>query len=327
MEIAVKMALKKAAEGDRHSGSSSSSTAVAVITQQDCYHGDTLGCMDAAAPTVFNTGQHPWYVPRTLSLTVPTIGWVQGQLVVEIPACPNTPSVQAQSIPFPDGMASLLDVISREKTDPLTSLYQQAVNAHMDAFESKPGAPKLGAILIEPVLMGAAGMILVDPLFQRILVQQGRKRGLPIVFDEVASGLYRLGCNCAAELLQISPDIACYGKTLTGGYLPMAVTLTTEEVFEAFQGPAKSDALLHGHSYTANPLACAASVRALETYQQMSRYRGGPLFAAFDEKEVAKLSLDKNVRRAVTLGTVSFYKSVYCPFHYPLFGWFVKACF
>jgi bifunctional dethiobiotin synthetase / adenosylmethionine---8-amino-7-oxononanoate aminotransferase len=326
MEIAVKMALKRAAGATEGQGQGQGQgQRVAVVTQQDCYHGDTLGCMDTAAPTVFNTGQHPWYRPRTLSLAVPTIGWVQGQLVVELPpevtvwteaATAGGPPIAA--VPFPGGMASLLDLPTREKAGAagqggvdLAALYQRAIAGQMDAFEQQEsqgggGPQRLAAVLLEPVLMGAAGMILVDPLFQRCLVLEARRRGLPVVFDEVAAGLHRLGYASTAEVLGVTPDIACYGKTLTGGYLPLALTLTTEAVFQAFHGPNKSDALLHGHSYTANPLACAAAVRALEAYADRAdslpgSARGPP---AYPEARVAALSRLPGVRRAVALGTV-----------------------
>jgi len=128
--------------------------------------------------------------------------------------------------------------------------------------------------------------------------------------------LHRLGCASAAELLGVTPDIACYGKTLTGGYLPLALTLTTEAIFKAFHGPAKSDALLHGHSYTANPLACAAAVRALEAYEAMHADRDQQQHSSsrsssssshrcvYNEGQVAALSQIDGVRRAVALGTV-----------------------
>jgi len=340
MEIAVKMALKKASNilSSSASEEEEGDVQVAVVTQRDCYHGDTLGCMDAAAPTVFNTGQHPWYQPRTLSLAVPTIGYVQGQLQVEVPpeivaasslssssSSSSSSSVGARVLPFPGGMATLLDLPAREKSE-AADIYRRAIQAQMDAFEAEGeeqggrGQPqrrrrRLGAVLLEPVLMGAAGMILVDPLFQRLLTLEGRARGLPVVFDEVASGLHRLGCASAAELLGVTPDIACYGKTLTGGYLPLALTLTTEVIFEAFHGPAKSDALLHGHSYTANPLACAAAVRALEAYEAMHKDRDQQQHSSssgsssshrcvYNEGQVATLSQIAGVRRAVALGTV-----------------------
>lgn len=89
-------------------------------------------------------------------------------------------------------------------------------------------------------------------------------RNIPVIFDEVMTGLYRLGALSAAQLLRQAPDIACYAKILTAGAVPMAATLTTAAVFGAFSGPSKLQALLHGHSYTAYPIGCAAAVTALD---------------------------------------------------------------
>ena len=105
-------------------------------------------------------------------------------------------------------------------------------------------------------MVGAGGLKFIDPLYQRVLIQECRKRGLPIVYDEVAVGMYRLGPATASTILLETPDIAVYGKLISGGYLPIAATLTTAETFQAFLGKKKWHALLHGHSYTANPMAC-----------------------------------------------------------------------
>ncbi|CAN0567910.1 unnamed protein product, partial [Ectocarpus sp. 12 AP-2014] len=121
----------------------------------------------------------------------------------------------------------------------------------MDEFEAQEGAI-LGSLLLEPLVMGAGGMVFVDPLFQRVLVQECRARGLPVIFDEVFCGLWRLGVESSRELLGEDPDVSCYAKLLTGGLVPMAATVATERVFDAFSG-AKADCLLHGHSYTAHP--------------------------------------------------------------------------
>jgi bifunctional dethiobiotin synthetase / adenosylmethionine---8-amino-7-oxononanoate aminotransferase len=86
MEIAVKMALKRAGLASPPAGGSDDKDKdVAVVTLRDCYHGDTLGCMDLAAPTVFNQGQHPWYTPRALTLDPPTVAWARGQLRITLP--------------------------------------------------------------------------------------------------------------------------------------------------------------------------------------------------------------------------------------------------
>lgn len=298
MEIALKMALKAF---DRRQGRTSKE--VAVVTQNGCYHGDTLGCMDMCAPTVFNLGQHSWYVPRTLSFAPPTLAWTQGTLQVHLPEGVQCKEQEGTTRFGSHGQA--FDLVSRAKT-PLAEAYRQWIKDEMRAFTSRPDAPVLAAVLLEPVLMGAGGMLVVDPLFQRVLVEEARSVGMVVVMDEIASGLHRL-CTPSASMtfLGVRPDIACFGKTLSGGYLPLAVTLTSEEVFMAFQGDSKTDALLHGHSYTANPVACAAAVRALETYQAQVVAKQGPGPAGvWDEQRVRHLSTLKTVGRAICLGTV-----------------------
>lgn len=299
MEIALKMALKAY---DKRQGRVSQE--VAVVTQQGCYHGDTLGCMDMCAPTVFNLGQHSWYVPRTLSLEPPTLAWTQGVLRIHLPQGVQCEEEEGTTV-FPSGR-EVLDLGRRLRT-PLAEVYKGWVRAEMEAFTSRPNAPVLAAVLLEPVLMGAGGMLVVDPLFQRVVVEEARSRGMVVVMDEIASGLHRLIVPSASvSYLGVRPDIACFGKTLSGGYLPLAVTLTSEEVFLAFQGGNKTDALLHGHSYTANPLACAAAVQALETYQSqlVMTKRDEGLFSVWDEPRVRQLSTLKAVDRAVSIGTV-----------------------
>ena len=106
-------------------------------------------------------------------------------------------------------------------------------------------------------------MLMIDPLFQRALVAVCRERGVPVILDEVFTGLYRLGAPSAASLLGLLPDIACYAKLLTGGTVPLAATVTTEEVFDSFRGDSKLQALLHGHSYSAHAIGCQAAAAAL----------------------------------------------------------------
>jgi dethiobiotin synthetase/adenosylmethionine--8-amino-7-oxononanoate aminotransferase len=112
-------------------------------------------------------------------------------------------------------------------------------------------------------------MIFVDPLFQRVLIDAARARGLAVIFDEVFAGLWRLGLRSAAPLLGAHPDVAVYAKTLTGGLVPLAVTLASEDVFRAFEGTSKSEALLHGHSYTAYAVGCEVANAALDLSERV----------------------------------------------------------
>ena len=108
-------------------------------------------------------------------------------------------------------------------------------------------------------------MRMIDPDFHRAMARVCRERNIPVIVDEVFTGIWRLGVPSAAtSLLGITPDIGCYAKLLTGGVVPMSITLASEDVFNAFQGDSKALALLHGHSYTAHPVGCAAGRFSLE---------------------------------------------------------------
>ena len=125
-------------------------------------------------------------------------------------------------------------------------------------------------------------MMLADPLFQRYLVEAVRSSGLeskdtkdwdgmPVIFDEVFTGLYRLGRFSAASFLDVHPDIVVNAKLLTGGLLPLCTTTASEPIFETFLSDDKSDALLHGHSYTAHAVGCAVANQSLDTMMKMER--------------------------------------------------------
>jgi dethiobiotin synthetase/adenosylmethionine--8-amino-7-oxononanoate aminotransferase len=180
----------------------------------------------------------------------------------------------------------------------------------------------IGSVVIEPLLLGAGGMKFIDPLWQRALMDIARSKNVPIIFDEVASGLYRLGVKSCREILKADPDIAAYAKLLTGGLVPMSVTLASEDVFTPFLGDTKAEALLHGHSYTAHPVGCVSSIHALETYDELyksHRHReqdvndgtdgsvsidGVVIQHYFDQSDVSHLSKLPLVQEAMALGTV-----------------------
>ena len=164
----------------------------------------------------------------------------------------------------------------------------------------------VGALVLEPIFIGAGGFKLVDVLFQNLLVEFCKKEGVPVIFDEVAVGMYRIGPSSTLRMVKQVPDIAVYGKLVTGGYLPLSVTLTAEETFEAFVSDEKSKALLHGHSYTANPVSCTAALEALRCYKSSERYDAGEdwMQGTFQEAAAATISLMPGVESAVCLGSI-----------------------
>ncbi|MBS0657529.1 MAG: adenosylmethionine--8-amino-7-oxononanoate transaminase [Verrucomicrobia bacterium] len=129
-------------------------------------------------------------------------------------------------------------------------------------------ARKVAAAVIEPVLQGAAGLRLWPPGTLRALREWCDQNGVLLIADEVLTGFGRTGRMFACEHEEVVPDFLCLAKGLTGGYLPLAATLTTRAVFEAFRGqPGERRALYYGHSYTANPLGCAAALASLELFR------------------------------------------------------------
>jgi adenosylmethionine-8-amino-7-oxononanoate aminotransferase len=133
-------------------------------------------------------------------------------------------------------------------------------------FEKK--GHELAAFVVEPLVQGAAGMLMQPRGYLKGLEQLCREHDVLLICDEVATGFGRTGTMFAVEQEDVKPDFLCVAKGLTGGYLPLAATLTTQRVFEAFLGTAaEQKTFFHGHTYTGNPLACAAALANLEVFE------------------------------------------------------------
>ena len=121
------------------------------------------------------------------------------------------------------------------------------------------------AVIIEPMVQAAAGMLTHDAAFVRGVRELSRRAGALMIADEVATGIGRTGRMWAVEHAGVTPDLLTCGKGLSAGYLPISAVLATEEVYDAFLGAPESDrTFFHGHTYTANPLACAAALANLQ---------------------------------------------------------------
>lgn len=166
-------------------------------------------------------------------------------------------------------------------------------------FEEK--ASELAALVIEPLVQGAGGMLMQPPGFLAALEKLCRKHDVLLICDEVATGFGRTGKMFAVEHEGVTPDLFCVAKGITGGYLPLAATLTTERVYEAFLGDvAEKKAFFHGHTYTGNPLACAAAIANLELFEEEKTLeRVQPTIAVLTEKlaEIAELRHVGEVRQ------------------------------
>jgi len=161
---------------------------------------------------------------------------------------------------------------------------------------------RLCAVVLEPLVQGAAGMALNPPEFVRAVADACREHDVLLICDEVATGFGRTGTLFAVEQCGVRPDLLCIGKGLTGGYLPMAATVASQRVFDAFLGPDLSEmTLYHGHSYSGNALAAAAALRHLQLLDELDvlanvRARGDELGALLDAR-VAPLAGVREIRR------------------------------
>ncbi|MBW7957090.1 MAG: adenosylmethionine--8-amino-7-oxononanoate transaminase [Deltaproteobacteria bacterium] len=127
----------------------------------------------------------------------------------------------------------------------------------------------IAACVIEPLLQGAAGMVVSPPGFLKEVRRLTKKYDVLLIADEVATGFGRTGRMFACDAERVSPDFLCLAKGLTGGYLPLAATLTTEKVYRAFLGKYEEyKSFFHGHTYTGNQLGCAAAIASLDIFEK-----------------------------------------------------------
>ena len=147
----------------------------------------------------------------------------------------------------------------------------EAVASAVHEAEQKLAQEKdsLAALIVEPLMQGAAGMWSQPAAYVKALSDICRKNRILFIADEVATGFGRTGKMFACEHAGVTPDILCLGKGITGGYLPLAATLTTEEIFSAFLGRYDEfKTFFHGHTYTGNPLGCAVALASLALFKR-----------------------------------------------------------
>ena len=147
-------------------------------------------------------------------------------------------------------------------------------------------------MVLEPLVQGAAGMLVTDPGSVRRVVEAAQARDVLVIADEVATGMGRTGTLFACEQCDVQPDLLVIGKGLTGGYLPLSATAASRRVYDAFLGPDLSESTFyHGHSYSGNALACAVALRHLRAARRVGRagQRGGPLGTQLADRLAAQI--------------------------------------
>src|SRR3954463_3191665 len=160
----------------------------------------------------------------------------------------------------------------------------------------------VAAVIVEPLVQGAAGMLVHPEGWLSTVRERTRAHGIPLIVDEVATGFGRTGTMFACECEGVEPDLMCLAKGLTGGYLPLAATLTTEAIYDGFLGAFEElRTFFHGHTYTGNPLACAAGLATLDVFErERTLERLQPKIALLAEalaEQVAPLPAVREIRR------------------------------
>ena len=197
------------------------------VALHHAYHGDTIGAMSAGEESIFTTAFRPLLFPVHRAYS---------------PYCYRCP-------------------LGLERSSCKIECLQDLERI----LESKQDS--IAAVIIEPMLQGAGGMIVWPKEFLHGVREICDRYGALMIADEVLTGFGRTGRMFACEHAGISPDILCLSKALTAGYMPLAITAATENVYEAFLDDDRSKALFHGHSYTANPLACAVAIASLQIFE------------------------------------------------------------
>ncbi|KAL3841028.1 hypothetical protein ACJIZ3_025619 [Penstemon smallii] len=313
VEIALKMAFRKFLSDNKvlldlvNSDVNGRCMDLKVLALRGSYHGDTLGAMEAQAPSPY-TGflQQPWYRGRGVFLDPPTVSMCDGTWEVTLPEKLQSDKSGQECLSF----NSRDEIFKRSRdSSTLASFYTTFILQELLVLSDSEGLSHIGALIVEPVVQGAGGMLMIDPLYQRILVRECKNRKIPVIFDEVFTGFWRLGRESAAEMIHCQPDIACYAKLMTGGVIPLAATLASDDVFEAFTGDSKLKALLHGHSYSAHAMGCMAAVKSIKWFKDpntnmnmMSESR--LLQELWDSELVVQISSHPAVHRVVALGTL-----------------------
>ena len=156
-------------------------------------------------------------------------------------------------------------------------------------------------VIIEPLVQGAGGMRMCRPVFLQKLEKLCKEHGILLIFDEVMTGFGRTGDYFACLKAESTPDIICLSKGITGGFLPLSVTITSEKIQDAFKSNDNRHTFWHGHSYTANPLGCAAANASFEILTSQQKFRKLEIMQAEYESMLSEWEGIEKVRRCGTI--------------------------
>jgi adenosylmethionine-8-amino-7-oxononanoate aminotransferase len=174
----------------------------------------------------------------------------------------------------------------------------------LDALEAfcREGA---AALVVEPLILGAGGMLTYGAQTLAEMKRVCERYGTLFIADEVMTGFGRTGALFACEQANVLPDIACYSKGITGGALPLAVTMCRKEIFDAHYAPERARAFFHSSSYTANPIACAAALANLDVWAHSDARERVARLCALQAERAARFENDPRFAATRRLGTIA----------------------
>lgn len=226
---AVEVALKMAIQYWHNQGISKTK----ILAFRHGYHGDTFGAMSVSARSVFT---------RVFEDYLFEVDYI--------------------SVPVPDGVGNGIFNLPEGAEGPLPE------EAYYENVREKLHSGDYAAFIFEPLILGAGGMRMYRPEALDKLIRICREEDLLIITDEVMTGFGRTGNRFAMDYPEAKADIVCLSKGLTGGTMALGITTCVEKVYEAFLSTDKLKMFLHGHSFTANPVACAAALASLDLFQE-----------------------------------------------------------
>lgn len=171
-------------------------------------------------------------------------------------------------------------------------------------FKKLVSDESVAAFIFEPLVQGAAGMLMYEAAHLDALLAIAKEHNVIAIADEVMTGFGRTGKHFAINYLHHQPDIICLSKGITGGFMPLGVTVCAGYIYEAFYSDDKAKTFFHGHSYTANPLACAAANASLELLQRIECAENISRIASSHANFAKKISIHASVRNVRQTGTI-----------------------
>lgn len=172
----------------------------------------------------------------------------------------------------------------------------------------KQNRNEICAFIFEPLVLGSAGMLMYSPEVLNSLIAIAKEEKIICIADEVMTGFGRTGKMFASEFLSIPPDVMCFSKGITGGFLPLGATSCTQEIYDTFWSDEKKKMLFHGHSYTGNALACAAAVASLEVWENENTLERVQEIENANQKFIEKIKSHPKTANARLQGTIAAFE-------------------